>query len=339
MLGGYTLIGGKDTIIEFDSAQVFDITSQKTISMATIGDIPVPKRDFSAVPANDGKSIILFGGVNNDGQNTASSEVYVLNTCTLTWKKQPTFEAAKPRAGHQAFMYGQYMVTLLGSSNIGKGIPEDNFAILDTNTWTWVSSIPSNYQPNSIPITQPDCSFPFPALPATDQNQGDAAKIYDQTVISNPNSPIVWEEALTTPEKAGIGVGVPLFVLLILGIGIFFFIRRRNLRKNRQLNPRWMPSVFGNQYPTNNNNSHYPPPHLNGTSSIPLSSNPSPSPPTTTGNQPTGLKTYTATDLDHWERQLIQDKDHPQSGERAEARHADLWNKFRGDLAPDVERR
>ncbi|KAI9301193.1 hypothetical protein BJ944DRAFT_243494 [Cunninghamella echinulata] len=343
-LGGYTLIGGSPTIFEFDSAQIFDIQSQQSISMATIGDIPSSKASFSAVPAQDGQSIIIFGGMNSDEQRTVSNDVYILDTCTLTWRKQSTNEATKPRAGHQAYMYGKYMITMLGLSSFTTSVFENTIAILDTDSWTWVSSIEPGYTP-SDPNTNPSCQFNLPEMPSADQPKGDAPKSYDLTVISNPNQP----KGLSTEQKQGIGIGIPLLFLVGIGLAIFFYIRR-NRRKNRQLNPRWMPGALSNNGNSDNTTATtYPPSHLRGTSNTPSSeyplstynnnnnnnSNISPM-----GNQPSGLKTYTASDLDQWERQLIQDKDHPQSNDRVQARHEDIWNKLRGDLGtPDVERR
>lgn len=294
--------------------------------------------------AQDGQSIIIFGGMNSDDQRTVSNDVYILDTCTLTWRKQSTNEATKPRAGHQAYMYGKYMITMLGLSSFTTSVFENTISILDTDSWTWVSSIESGYTPSS-PNTNPSCQFNLPAMPSADQPKGDAPKSYDLTVISNPNQP----KGLSTEQKQGIGIGIPLLFLIGIGLAIFFYIRR-NRRKNRQLNPRWMPGALSNN--GNNDNTTattYPPSHLRGTSNTPSSeyplstynnSNNNNSNISPLGNQPSGLKTYTASDLDQWERQLIQDKDHPQSNDRAQARHEDIWNKLRGDLGtPDVERR
>ncbi|CAO3595560.1 unnamed protein product [Absidia cylindrospora] len=334
ILGGYTTVSqNKAMVIDFASTTVFDIQSSTVVSMDTIGDIPAGRTAFSAVASRDGQSIIVFGGIMLDTLQTVTNDVYILDTCTLTWKKQFINEHSQGRAAHQSYMHGKYMITMNGISghNGNATTPNDSMGILDTDTWTWVTTTEAGYSPSSS--DSPQCSYAFPSPPTENSVIGTSPKTYDNTVISNP-----WasHDALTTPEKGGIGVGVPLFVIACLGAA-FFFYRRRQRNKSRQLNPRWMPGALSsssnamsgstgatdghqqrNDYPlfTYNNNTD------------------------TTTNQQGGLRTYTATDHDQWERQLIQDNERPQSDDdKAMARHEDVWTRMRGLHAPGDEER
>ncbi|KAI8339691.1 hypothetical protein BC941DRAFT_421186 [Chlamydoabsidia padenii] len=327
-LGGYIAVNSStEMIIDFASAFVFDISSNSAISMETIGDIPSARSGFSAVASQDGHSIIVFGGIIADALASVTNEVAVLDTCTLTWSKQYINGHSNGRAAHQAYMYGKYMVTMLGvNGHDGQTpLPSSDVAILDTDTWTWVTSIPGDYSPSSV-STSPSCTYSFPPLPATHQLSGDAPKLYDTSVISNPNA---HHDALTTPEKGGIGVAVPLFVIACL-VGGFFFYRRRN--KARQLNPRWMPGALSSNTMTTSPGA--PPPR----NDYPLFTyNNNTTQEGSAGNQG-GLKTYTATDHDQWERQLIQDNERSlASDDKPMARHEDIWSRMRGLHAPGDE--
>ena len=73
---------------------------------------------FSATAAPDGKSIVVYGGLNTSSTDTfdSSSDVFVLDTCNLEWSKPDVGgDAPAPRADHGAVTYGNYMVLLYGT--------------------------------------------------------------------------------------------------------------------------------------------------------------------------------------------------------------------------------
>lgn len=80
--------------------------------------------------APDGKSIVVFGGINveqptddtaNDqdqSSHTVSQSLYVLDVCTLSWSTPVvTGTAPSARAGHEAVTYGNYMLVMMGKSS------------------------------------------------------------------------------------------------------------------------------------------------------------------------------------------------------------------------------
>lgn len=64
----------------------------------------------------------MFGGHNisaPSGTFDGTADVYVLDTCTLTWSK-PDISGTAPaaRAGHGAVTYGNYMLVMFGNIDI-----------------------------------------------------------------------------------------------------------------------------------------------------------------------------------------------------------------------------
>lgn len=84
VFGGVALDSSDKLYADFQSVLVFDTVQNTALSMATIGDIPPARYGFSATPAPDGKSIVVFGGLNTSATGFDSSQdVFVLDTCTL----------------------------------------------------------------------------------------------------------------------------------------------------------------------------------------------------------------------------------------------------------------
>ncbi|KAI8059091.1 hypothetical protein BC940DRAFT_351369 [Gongronella butleri] len=346
-LGGYAMVNKSNTMIDFASAQIFDIHSKQALAMATIGDIPEARAGFSAVPSQDGQSIIVFGGMY--ANKSGSSEVHVLDTCTLTWSSKSTSGAAtSTRLGHTAWMYGKYMVTMLGAQS--NASPDDsntppfadNVAVLDTSSWTWVSSIPKGYTVVG-PDTEPACAFQWPAdfAAATQQQQGTAPTSYDPTVLANPNangggssntgttSGNNGNNQLTTPQKGGIGIGVPLF-LIACGALAFYMYRRNQKKKARPANPRWTGILAHGNSSRATSTNHPQPEPADMAADYPLA----------TVAPKKDLRTYTAADHDQWEQQLMQSSTTTGNNQNAQSRHDDIWAQMRGMQAPaDEERR
>ncbi|KAI8097044.1 uncharacterized protein BX664DRAFT_325462 [Halteromyces radiatus] len=250
ILGGKTAImnGSDNTWIvenaDFRSVLVFDTIANTSISMATINDIPPGLVRFSATNAPDGRSIVIFGGKTlNKHTFIPTQNVYVLDTCTLSWSV-PNIQGTPPtaRAGHEAITVGNYMIVIGGITNVANGNTisyANDVAILDMTTWTWVNSIPAgNYAPQQ-PVN-PGCRFSMP-VSQNDNNSGNGGSDgsglpYDSTVVSNPN--LNNNIAL----KEGLGIGLGTLGLLLCG-GIIYFIRRMR-QQARTISPRWLPTIL-----------------------------------------------------------------------------------------------
>ncbi|ORX56401.1 hypothetical protein DM01DRAFT_1406705 [Hesseltinella vesiculosa] len=251
--GQLFILGGKTAMInattntwivdgaDFRSVLVFDTISYNAISMATIGNIPQGLARFSAVNSPDGRSIVIFGGKVLDSVFTPTQDVYVLDSCTLSWSR-PNIQGQPPsaRAGHEAIAYGQYMIVIGGivsvqatnTSQQGIVTYAQDFGILDLLSWTWVPSIPTNYSPSTVQQT-PACRFDMPnySSDSTSGNNGDGLP-YDSTVVSNPYG------QTSTALKEGLGITFGLLGVLLLGAAAWYV---RRMRKNaRAINPRWL---------------------------------------------------------------------------------------------------
>ena len=313
---------------------------------------------FSATPAPDGKSIVVYGGLNTSATDhfDSSSDVYVLDTCNLEWSKPDVGgDAPAPRADHGAVTYGDYMVLLYGkyrshfildrihtfaicifihilSFYIGytdvtpifnSKVPTytNKIDILDMNSWKWVKSM--SHQDNPTAKKDPGCSYSFPRFPDdTGLTEGDNPMPYDPTVVSNPN------KLTNTGRNKGLAIGFALLGLLLV-CGVLFWYFRRQRRKARAMNPRWLPGAItshkggaNNDYPLFVYNNLDDKNNMNGS-----------------GNQDEkksagfsdafdGTRTYTANDHDQWERALDQDPERPEDG-RAMSRHMDVWERMR----------
>ncbi|KAI9494560.1 hypothetical protein BDB00DRAFT_818552 [Zychaea mexicana] len=328
---------------DFQSVLVFDTIENKALSMATIGDIPPARIQFSATPAPDGKSIVVYGGLNTSSTDRfdSSSDVYVLDTCKLEWSKPDVSgDVPSPRANHGAVTYGNYMVLLYGYTDMqlmygNTKVPSftHEISILDMHSWKWVNSISHQDDPTSK--SDPGCSFSFPSFPDDPSSitEGDNPLPYDPTVIKNPNKP-----SNKGSRNKGLAIGFALFGLLLICGGLFWYFRRQR-RKARALNPRWLPGAItshkggaNNDYPLfvynnlddkSNNNDFHEENEKKQSLAPQLSLNDDHH-----GVGGDGMRTYTANDHGQWERALDQDPERPEDG-RAMSRHMDVWERMR----------
>ncbi|KAI8052561.1 uncharacterized protein B0P05DRAFT_591734 [Gilbertella persicaria] len=242
IIGGKTAVYASDldhwvtSPVDLQSVLIYDTVQHQAVTMAALGNIPSSRYSFSAVNGPDGKSIVLFGGQNasNNHLFDAYNDVYVLDTCTLNWS-QPIIKGTPPvaRAGHEAILFqDQYMVIMMGIQNYSSGsgpVYIDDTAVLDMNSWTWISHIPSHL---SQPTTPPTCRFSFPVVIPDDTRDGNTTA-FDPTVVSNTDT------SPTTKQLAlGITFGVLGFLLLATAAVIFILRIRKDVDATQ--NPRWL---------------------------------------------------------------------------------------------------
>lgn len=225
---------------------------------------------------------------------------------------------------------------LIGYSGINKTgdtlvpIYVNDVGILDMQAWKWVGSISHQDNPTAYQSANPGCQFTFPDFPDPAANEGDDPMPYDPTVISNPNAGKIG----TSSKTKGLAIGFSIFALLLIAGGAFYLYRRRQRQKNRVLNPRWLPGALGANH-TNNNDYPlfvYQPP--NPSEKVATTA-------TTNNNEPSvGMRSYTASDHEAWERALGQDSERPEDG-RAMSRHMDIWERMRDlrDMQEDVSKK
>ncbi|KAL0076024.1 hypothetical protein J3Q64DRAFT_1753755 [Phycomyces blakesleeanus] len=338
-----------DSLADFRSVLVIDPYSSQSLTIATYGDIPPPKLYYSAVLGPDGHSIVMFGGRSSYSNSdfSHSQDVYVLDTCKLVWSK-PTVSGTPPiaRAGHEAVVYNQYMIVMLGytseETTAEAATYTDDVGILDMTSWKWVNKISkqvvtSDTNNGGSSAANPTCWFNFPSFPLANQANGTAPVPYDSSVILNPflaQENTSHEEKVEETKKKGFGISFGLFgFLLILGAGIFYLRRQR--RKARTLNPRWLPGGVSNSRPSGfeERRNDYPlfvygnrvEKNGNEDNTVPATGATA----TTTATPPptTGVRTYTASDNDEWERSLGNQHANPVDNQPL-PRHVDVWDRM-----------
>jgi hypothetical protein len=278
---------------------------------------------FSTALGLDGHSIVLFGGymtTNTTVFEAANNDVYILDTCTLTWRKQSVGGTSPgPIYAHSAININNYMVVLMGK------VDETNYNekvyILDMKNWKWVNSFDASS--TSDTMAQSSCSFDLPSTDSTNFYQFN----YDYSVIDNPLRP-----KKSSSKAKGFGIGFGIFALILIAVGAFFFMRRRRSSNSRRaLNPRWMRNV-----PTNTNNGggaygddrDYPLFVYNKELDNDNTNNPHVK--KQNAFAPNGVRTYTASDHEQWEQQLNQDAENPHNDQTTTTRHSDIWKRMRG---------
>ncbi|KAI7908016.1 uncharacterized protein BX663DRAFT_492727 [Cokeromyces recurvatus] len=226
-------------LADFKSVLIYDIASNTAVSIATLGDIPDARLAYSTALGLDNRSIVIYGGYYYHGKSglfqAASNDVYILDTCTLTWRKQPVTGTSSPGSlyGHNAVNINNYMVLLMGMTN--EVNYNENIYILDMNQWKWVDKIDTQNRvvgdSDTIALSS-TCQFPLPSVNSTDFYPLD----YDFSVLDNPL------RSMTSNSKnhKGLIIGLCVTAILLLSIGgAYMYVRR--IRKNaRRLNPRWM---------------------------------------------------------------------------------------------------
>ncbi|KAL7310322.1 hypothetical protein PS15m_009838 [Mucor circinelloides] len=308
---------------DFESVLVYDISKDTAVAVATLGDIPPIKQSFSTALGLDGHSIVLFGGYTTTNEKVfeaANNDVYILDTCTLTWRKQSVGGTSPgPIYAHNAININNYMVVMMGK------VDETNYNqkvyILDMKNWKWVNSFDGSSLSDTI--TAGSCTFDLPSTDSTNFYQFN----YDYSVIDNPLRP-----KKSSSKAKGFGIGFGILALILVAVGAFFFMkRRRNNKSRRTLNPRWMrnvPSQTSNGGGAYGDDRDYPLFVYNKELDNDNINNPNVR--KQNAFAPNGVRTYTASDHEQWEQQLNRDAENPRNDQTSLNRHSDIWKRMRG---------
>ncbi|RIB26524.1 hypothetical protein C2G38_2064679 [Gigaspora rosea] len=192
----------------------YDTNSGVWSSMTAGGDVITARQSHSAVLGKDG-SIIIYGGGAKNLTVAATPVMATLDTSTTPYKwsaKQSSGTyTAPPLAFHSAHMIGNYMILAFG--DYISTAPNNNIYLLDTSTYTWVSSIEKNPNTsNNVTPNQTGGSFPSNTKSST------------STTSSSNNNP------LNLPLIAGIGGVLVIFVIAASIVGFIFYRKYRKYR-------------------------------------------------------------------------------------------------------------
>ncbi|KAI8059777.1 hypothetical protein BDF21DRAFT_429732 [Thamnidium elegans] len=299
---------------DFASVLVYDISTNTAISVTTLGDIPSARHSYSTALGLDGHSIVIYGGILIGSKSEAApSDVYVLDTCSLTWRKQSTKGSAPgPLNSHNAINVNNYMVLALGKTN-----DKDynfNIAILDMEQWRWVSA----FTETKDTIQPGTCKFDLPSVDAAMFEPRE----YDKSVMMNPST--YHKEKV---DKKGFGIGFGLFAVVLIAVGAYFYVKRVRNKKSRTLNPRWMRSAPAQTNSGYGNDHDYPLFVYNKELDNDNINNPN-IPRSQSAFATNDVRTYTASDHEQWEQELSSDA--ANSNGVTSSRNSDIWNRMRG---------
>ncbi|KAG2204709.1 hypothetical protein INT47_012005, partial [Mucor saturninus] len=320
IMGGLT-DGANDTVrtvqADFESVLVYDIITNNAISVTTLGDIPGARQGYSTALGLDGHSIVIYGGYIFDGTanfNPASNEVYVLDTCTLTWRKQEVSGTSPGTLyAHSAINVNDYMILLMGK--VSDAEFNDHIYILDMKQWKWVTSFTATA--DTIPGSE--CRFELPNVNSTNF----VPYSYDFGVIANPLTPSGKKKV----NGKGFGIGFGIVGVLLVAGGVYYYMRRVRNKKSRALNPRWMRTIPTQKDSSYSNDRDYPLFVYNKELDNDNNNNPNAPRKNSGAFAPNGVRTYTASDHEQWEQQLNQEAENPDNTAR---RHSDIWSRMRG---------
>lgn len=264
----------------------------------------------------NGHSIVIYGGIlvgGKDEDKAAPSDVYVLDTCSLTWSKQSTKGSAPGSLNsHNAININNYMVLALGKTN-----DKDyniNIAILDMTQWKWVST----FTETKDTIQPGSCKFELPSITATTFSPMN----YDEGVMMNPLTPVKKKV-----DSKGFGIGFGILAVVLIAVGAYFYVKRVRNKKSRTLNPRWMRSAPAHTNSGYSNDRDYPLFVYNKELDTNNINNPN-VPRSQTAFATNDVRTYTASDHEQWEQEL--NSDAANSNGVASSRNSDIWNRMRG---------
>ncbi|RIB28112.1 hypothetical protein C2G38_2158759 [Gigaspora rosea] len=204
------------TEIDMTKITIYDTNTGAWSSITAEGDVITARHSHSAVLGKDG-SIIIYGGGAKNLTVAPTPALATLDTSTTPYKwsaKQPSGTyPAPPLAFHSAEMVGNYMILAFGASFSGTKFdivtaPNNNIYLLDTSTYTWVSSFEEHSSLNNT--TNLDGSSPSNASTSN--------------ASSSNNNP------LNIPLIAGIGGVLVAFVIVASIVGFIFYRKYRIYR-------------------------------------------------------------------------------------------------------------
>jgi len=166
------------------------------------GTVPSPRRSACMVPAYNGQKMILFGGL-TDKSNSVLSDVYILDTASMTWSKGQDAGVTSARAECSCAMTNDLFVAW-GGGGVNTVISSNLTLVYNARLDSW--------QSNFSPKAASDPSAPWASSPG----------------------------ALQGGKKIGVIVGTVVAAVVLIALVVGFIYRRRRQRRRSQ-DPQQLP--------------------------------------------------------------------------------------------------
>ncbi|KAF9962680.1 hypothetical protein BGZ65_008527 [Modicella reniformis] len=131
-------------------------SSSSWVVVTPQGDIPTPRRSACMVPAYNGAKMVLFGGL-TDQSNSVLSDIYILDTATMTWKRGADAGAAGARA-EAACTVSNDLFIAWGGGGVNTVISSNLTIIYNLKRDIWQSTYSPNF--DSSPSGEDDKGSP-----------------------------------------------------------------------------------------------------------------------------------------------------------------------------------
>ncbi|KAF8975261.1 hypothetical protein BGZ46_009292 [Entomortierella lignicola] len=138
--------GGKLTTFSPITASWRDLT--------TTGDVPSMRIGGCLASTSCGSSVVYFGGfTNGQGKTTAYSNIYILNTTTMVWKKGPDASNVNRRGGASCAISNNQFIAWGGSNSENSDDIQNSVLVYNLKSNQWSSSYKSSSHSNLVNIT------------------------------------------------------------------------------------------------------------------------------------------------------------------------------------------
>lgn len=140
------VFGGADGVdkTNFVYNNMYTWDSQNSWTTVTVkGDVPSARRSACMVPANDGNNMVLFGG-QSDYATPIQSDIYILDTNTMTWTKGVDAGAANARADPACAVSNQQLIVWGGRDASGNVVKSSLILVYSLQKNAWQTTYSSN---------------------------------------------------------------------------------------------------------------------------------------------------------------------------------------------------
>ncbi|KAF9206669.1 hypothetical protein BGZ49_002030 [Haplosporangium sp. Z 27] len=178
----------------------------------TSGSSPPPRSSACFVPAYNATTMVLFGGILNQG--LPASDIYFLNLTTMAWTKGPDAGTADVRSSSSCAVTGDYFISW-GGFDGSFPVRTNSTIVYNMKTNTWVSTFGSPLIPSATSSVAPSTAT--------------ATKTTSTSTTTASSTPTPTSSVPSGAVAAGVTIPVVFVVVFVL-----FTRHRKHQREQRE---------------------------------------------------------------------------------------------------------